>query len=192
MNGRSSVAELISRKGWIHVGYDKTKWIPCPPGFRPDFTRDEWAKGFAQMWWDASGRKHGKREVRGFEKMLIAVQEMIYTEQPCHLALIHMPDVGYPPLALCFGIWQAIADPETQMRELVHAEDPVAIETPAVDEVWTEHLGRGLRSLYHQLLTQSEGVLAVLNYAWRSEHTRRRCTSTLRAQPPARLRLSSG
>jgi hypothetical protein len=169
MTGRTYVGDLISAKGWIKLDYDKTIWIPPPSGFRPDMTRDEWAYGFGQLWWEASGRKHGKREVKNFAKGLIEAQEIIYSEQPCHLALLHMPDVGYSPLAVCIGIWQALGEPAEQLRELVHAEEPVAIEKPVVEEFWTENLGHGLKSIYQQRLTKGKGVLAVLNYAWRSE-----------------------
>lgn len=169
MTGRAYVGELISTKGWIKTNYDKAIWIPCPPGFRADMTRDQWADGFAQLWWDASGRGHGKRQVKNFSKMLIAIQQTIYSEQPCHTALLHMPDVEYSPLPLLFGIWQALGEPEEQLRELVHAEEPVAIEKPVIEEVWTDDLGSGLKSMYYQPLSKTKGVLAVLNYAWRSE-----------------------
>lgn len=169
MPGRTYVADLISQKGWIKVGYDRTIWIPLPPAFRPDFTRDEWASGFAKIWWEASGRPHGKREIKNFTKMFIAIQQTIYSEQPCHLALLHMPDVNYRALPVCFGIWQTAGEPEDQLRQLVHAEEPVAIDPPVVEEVWTDSLGRGLKSLFYQRMTKSDGVLAVLNYAWRSE-----------------------
>lgn len=169
MTGRAYVGDLISKKGWIKLDYDKTIWIPLPPGFRPDATREEWADGFAQLWWNASGRKHGKRDVKNFAKMLDTIQRTIYSEQPCHTALLHMPDVDWSPLPVCFGIWQALGEPEEQLLELVHATEPVAIEKPIVEEFQTENLGRGLKTIYYQRLTKSKGTLAVLNYAWRSE-----------------------
>jgi hypothetical protein len=169
MSGRAYVADLISKKGWIKVGYDRTIWIPCPPGFTAEMTREEWAGGFAKLWWDASGRPHGKREVKNYTKMFIAIQQTIYSEQPCHTALLHMPDIGNSALPVCFGIWETDGEPEAQLRQLVHADDPVAIEPPVVEEAWTENLGRGLKTLYHQQMSDSKGVLAVLNYAWRSE-----------------------
>lgn len=168
MVGRTNVADLISKKGWIKVDYDQHIWIPCPPGFGPQMSKDEWASGFAEIWWDASGLKHNKRVVRLFAKMLLDAHKLIYTEQPCHLALIHIPDVRSGPLAVCFGIWEA-GSSGSQLRELVHADDPVAIEPPIVEEVWTENLGTGLKSMLYQRLGHGRGILGVLQYAWRSE-----------------------
>jgi hypothetical protein len=169
MNGRAPVANRISRKGWVEIGYDKTIWIPCPPGFEEPVSRDEWADGFANTWWDASGRKHGKRVITAFARMLIDTQALVYAEQPCHLALLHIPDVQYPPLPVYIGIWQAVGDRDSQLRELVHFYEPAAVERPVVEEAWTGSLGTGLRSLYYQRLERRRELLGVLNYAWRSE-----------------------
>ena len=169
MNGRAQVADLMSRKGWVAIGYDKTTWIPCPPGFEGQASRDEWAEGFANTWWDASGRKHGKRVINAFARMLIDMQARIYTEQPCHLALLHMPDVQYTPLPVYIGIWQAAGDRDSQLRGLVHFDEPNAVERPVVEEAWTESLGTGLRSLYYQKPQRRRDLLGVVNYAWRSE-----------------------
>ena len=59
---------LTSKKGWPKIAYDKTIWIPCPETFDGSMTREEWAQGFASLWWEASGFKHGKRQVRGWRR----------------------------------------------------------------------------------------------------------------------------
>jgi len=168
MTGPAYLADLASRKGWIAIDYDQTVWIPCPRGF-DEMPPEEWSGRFAQTWWNASGIKHGKRELRRFEQMLITIQQKIYAEQPCHFALLHIPDVRYPPLSVAIGIWRSAGDRDTQLRHLVHADERVAIERPVVEEAWTENLGTGLRSLYYRHIQSRRGVLGVVNYAWRSE-----------------------
>jgi hypothetical protein len=165
----TSLADMTSKKGWPKVDYDKTIWIPCPPRFGSQMTREEWARGFASLWWEASGIKHGKRQVRGLERTLLEEQENIYRLLPCHLALLHFPDVRIAPLPVCLAVWESVGDRETQLRELVHADDPAAVEPPMVEQVSTEKLGTGLKSLYYQREREGSGLLAALNFAWRSE-----------------------
>jgi hypothetical protein len=64
---------LTSTKGWPKIAYDKTIWIPCPPEFNGELSREEWAQGFASLWWEASGFKHGKRPVKAMENDLTGV-----------------------------------------------------------------------------------------------------------------------
>jgi hypothetical protein len=169
MNGRAHVPDPMSGKGWVEIGFDKNLWIPCPPEFGERLSRDEWAAGFANTWWDASGRKHGRRVVNAFARMLIDTRARMYAEQPCHLGLLHLPDVQYTPLPVYIGIWQAVGDREAQLRELVHCDEPAAVERPLVEEAWTESLGTGLRSLYYQRPQRRRDLLGVVHYAWRSE-----------------------
>ena len=169
MTEQGSLADLTSKKGWVKVGYDRNIWIPCPPGFPPDMSQQEWASGFARLWWDASSLRHGQREVDGLERALVYLHDNIYGHQPCHLVLIHLPDVQLAPLPLCFGIWQAIGERDSQLRILVHADDPAAVQAPMVEEIRTESLGTGLRCMYHQREQEGTGILAALDYAWRSE-----------------------
>lgn len=169
MTDRANLGDLTSKKGWIKVAYDQTAWIPCPPRFRADMSQEEWAGGYAKLWWDASGIKHGKSQVKALEQALVALHENIYGHQPCHLVLIHLTDVRLAPLPVCFGIWQTEGDPDTQLRALVHVDEPAAIEPPMVEEIRTESLGHGLKCLYYQQEQPGPGVLAVLNYGWRSE-----------------------
>ena len=169
MTEQSNLGDQTSRTGWIKVGYDRTIWIPCPPGFRADMTREQWAGGFAQAWWEASGAKFGQRELQNFEHALVYAHENIYGHLPCHLALLHVPDVYSGVLPVCFGIWQASGDRDSQLRMLVHADDPAAMEPPVVEEARTPALGTGLRCIYYQRERHGPGVLASLNYAWRSE-----------------------
>jgi hypothetical protein len=160
---------MTSKKGWPKVDYDKTIWIPCPPAFGPGMTREDWAHGFASLWWEASGVKYGKRQVKAMEQGLIEVQQSIYRLMPCHLALLHMPDVRLASLPVCLAVWEAVGDRDSQLRELVHADEPAAVEPPLVEEVTTEKLGTGLKCLYYQRDREGPGLTAVLNYAWRSE-----------------------
>jgi hypothetical protein len=160
---------LTSKRGWPKVGYDKTIWIPCPPDFDERMSREEWALGFASLWWDASGFKYGKRQVKGLEKGLLELQRGIYATQPCHTALINLPNVDVLPIPVCLAVWQAIGDRETQLRELVHADEPEAVESPLVEPVTTEKLGTGLRSQYLQRDRNGPDLTGVVNYAWRVE-----------------------
>jgi hypothetical protein len=166
---RADVFALTSKKGWPKVTYDREIWIPCPPGFSEQMTRAEWARGFATLWWDASGLKHGKRQVRNMEEGLIEVQERIYATLLCHTALIHLPNVDVTPLPVCLAVWQAIGDRDTQLRELVHADEPMAVETPLVEPVTTDKLGTGLKSQYLQRERAGSELFGAVNYAWRVE-----------------------
>lgn len=169
MTEQGDLAGPTSKKGWVKADYDRSIWIPCPPAFRADMTREEWASGFARLWWDASGLKYGKRQVEGLRDALVYLHESIYGHQPCHLVLIHLPDVRLAPLPVCFGIWESVGDRDSQLRMLVHADDPAAVEPPMVEDIQVRSLGVGLRCLYYQKEREGSGVLASLNYAWRSE-----------------------
>jgi hypothetical protein len=160
---------LTSRKGWPKIAYDQTIWIPCPEHFNGEMTRDEWARGFATLWWDASGFKHGKRQVKGLEKALLELQRGIYATQPCHSVVIHLPNVDVAPLPVCVAVWQAIGDRDTQLRMLVHADEPEAVEAPLVEPFTTGTLGSGLKSQYLQRQPTGTDLTGVLNYAWRVE-----------------------
>jgi hypothetical protein len=160
---------LASKKGWPKIAYDKTIWIPCPENFSGQLTRDEWAEGFASLWWDASGLKHGKRQVKGLEKALLELQRGIYATQPCHSVVIHLPNVDVAPLPVCVAVWQAAGDRESQLRALVHADEPEAVETPLVEPFSTEQLGDGLKSQYLQRQPKGPELTGVVNYAWRVE-----------------------
>ena len=83
--------------------------------------------------------------------------------------MIHLPNVDVAPLPVCVAVWQAVNDRETQLRELVHAEEPEAVETPLVEPVTTEQLGTGLQSQYLQRFAQGNELTGVVNYAWRVE-----------------------
>jgi hypothetical protein len=160
---------LTSTKGWPRIAYDKTIWIPCPPEFNGELSREEWAQGFASLWWEASGFKHGKRQVKAMEKGLIELQEGIYATQPCHMALINLPNVDVVALPVMLAVWQAVNDRETQLRMLVHADEPDTVEPPLVEPVTTEKLGTGLKSQYLQRYQKENDLTGVLNYAWRVE-----------------------
>jgi hypothetical protein len=164
-----SLDDLTSKRGWTKIGYDKNIWIPCPNQFPPSMPRQEWSRGFAEAWWNAVPGRHGERQVKELENALLFLHDNVYGYQPCHVVLIHLPDARMTPLPVCFGIWQSIGDRDSQLRTLVHADDPAAMEPPVVEEVRTERLGTGLRSLYHQRASHGDGVLTALNYAWRSE-----------------------
>jgi hypothetical protein len=161
--------DITSQRGWIKMDYDHDRWIPCPPVFNESMTKEVWADGYARIWWDAAGTKFGNREVRNLEQALIYLHDNVYGQQPCHRVLIHLPDARMAPLPVCFGIWRSFRGREEQLRMLVHADDPVAVEPPIVEEVWTEALGSGLKCLYYQKQRKGKEVIGVLNYAWRSE-----------------------
>jgi hypothetical protein len=164
-----SLDDLTSKKGWTKISYDKNIWIPCPNRFPPSLTRQEWSRGFAEGWWNAVPGRHSERQVKALEQTLLYLHDNIYGYQPCHVVLIHLPDARMTALPVCLGIWQPLGDRDDQLRRLVHADDPAAVEPPIVEEVRTERLGTGLRSLYHQRESDGSGLLTALNYAWRSE-----------------------
>lgn len=162
---------LTSKRGWPRIAYDKEIWIPCPREFGPQMSRQEWANGFATIWWEASGFKVGKRELKrriaGLEQALLVLQQGIYETQPCHSAVIYLPNVDVNPIPVMVAAWDAVNDEETQLRMLVHADEPEAVETPLVEPFAAEKLGTGLKSEYLQRSKLGPDVTGVVNYAWR-------------------------
>lgn len=158
-----------SRKGWIQVGYNRDIWIPCPPAFPDGMDRASWAASYSRAWWESTGRKSRKRQVDLLAEALSAIQESAYRLLPCHLAFIHLPNPTMTPLLVCFGVWPAIGERESQLRLLAHADDPAAMEPPIVTDFPTDKLGPGLKVFYHQLSADDRTtIIANLDYAWRS------------------------
>ncbi len=84
-------------------------------------------------------------------------------------ALIHLPNVDVMPLPVMLAVWQAVNDRDSQLRMLVRADEPEAVETPLVEPVTTEKPGTGLKSQYLQRYEKGSDLTAVVNYAWRVE-----------------------
>jgi hypothetical protein len=157
----------VSRRGWISVDYAPWIWIPCPPVFPEGFDRGSWAWLFAQEWWASSGQEHGEAEVRLLAVTLAEMHDCAYMNLAMHQGFIHLPEIGLPPLLVSFGLWEAAGERTEQLRALVHADDPEAIEPPEVTEFATRPLGPGLKSLAYT--RKDATVTGHLNYAWRSE-----------------------
>jgi hypothetical protein len=162
---------LTSKRGWPKIDYDKTIWIPCPSAFNEQMSREEWAHGFATLWWEASGFQLGKRELKrrieGLEKALLVLQEGIYETQPCHTAVIYLPNVDVAPIPVMVAAWEAVGDADSQLRMLVHADEPEAVEPPLVEPFTADRLGTGLKSEYLQRSKLGPDLTGVVNYAWR-------------------------
>jgi hypothetical protein len=158
---------LISEKGWIKVDFDKEIWIPCPPGFPEGMDRESWAAGYARIWWESSGLKHGERQIRALAEALSEIHLATYGHLPCHLALIHLRSPRDVPLLVCFGIWPAIGDRDTQIRAMSGADETRAMEPPIVEAFPTANLGDGLKALNY--FRDKGTVMGALAYAWRSE-----------------------
>ena len=157
----------ISRHGWISVAYAPWIWIPCPPAFPEGFDRDSWAWLYAQEWWANCGREYGEPLVRLLAVNLAEMHDYAYAHLPMHQGFIHLPDITLSPLLVSFGAWEASGDRTAQLRVLVHADEPEAVEPPAVEEFVTPRLGPGLKSLSYTRNNQT--LSAHLDYAWRSE-----------------------
>lgn len=162
--------QLPSRKGWIQVDFNRDIWIPCPPIFPDGMDRESWAAAYSRAWWDSTGRKNLKREIGLLAETLSAIQENAYRLLRCHLAFIHLPDPAMAALLVCFAVWPALGERESQLRMLARADDPVAMKPPIVTDFPTEPLGDGLKVLYYQRSAEDEStIIGSLNYAWRSE-----------------------
>ena len=103
------------------------------------------------------------------EQGLLDLRRGIYATQPCHTALIHLPNVDVAPLPVMVATWEAVGDKDTQLRMLVHADEPEAVEAPLIEPVTAEKLGTGLKSQYLQRQPTGTDLTGVLNYAWRVE-----------------------
>jgi hypothetical protein len=163
---------LVSKKGWVNIDQNlliRLTWVPCPPFFEDDVTRESWAAESAALWWKVSGIKHGKRQTRGLAEMLSTIHKDLYAAGHCHQAVIHLPDPRMLPLPVQLGVWQMQGGREEQMRLLAHADAPEAIEPPIVEEFTTGRLGTGLKALHYRRSSDRSAVHGYLNYAWRSE-----------------------
>jgi hypothetical protein len=161
---------LNSKKGWPKIAYDKGIWIPCPdPEFLGEAKREQWAKDYASVWWEVSGVRYGKRQVKGLQQALLEIQRGIYATQPCHSVVINLPNVDVLPLPVMVATWEAVGDKDSQLRVLVHADEPEAVEAPLVEPFTAEKLGTGLKSQYLQRSAQGPDLTGVVNYAWRVE-----------------------
>lgn len=161
---------LNSKRGWPKIAYDKGIWIPCPAPDDGDQTRNErWARDYATVWWEVSGFRHGKKQIRNMEKGLLELQRGIYGTQPCHSAVIHMPNVNVVALPVMVAAWEAVGDRDSQLRVLVHADEPDAVEAPLVEPFTAGTLGTGLKSQYLLRSQPGSDLTGVVNYAWRVE-----------------------
>jgi hypothetical protein len=161
---------MPSRKGWIRVACNRDIWIPCPPIFPDGMDRESRAANYSRACWDSTSRKNREREIRLLAETLMAMQESVYRPLTCHLAFIHLPNPTMSPLMACCCVWPAAGERESQLHMLAHAEDPVAMEPPAVTDFPTDKLGHGLKVFYHQLRgDDGTTIIGNVNYAWRSE-----------------------
>jgi hypothetical protein len=160
---------MNSKKGWPKIAYDKGIWIPCPDPDDDQKKNERWAKTYATAWWEVSGLKYGKKQVRNMEQGLLDLRRGIYATQPCHTAVIHLPNVDVSPLPVMVATWEAVGDKDTQLRTLVHADEPEAVETPLIEPFTAEKLGTGLKSQYLQKFKHGPDLTGVVNYAWRVE-----------------------
>ena len=160
---------MNSKKGWPKIAYDKGIWIPCPDPDDDQKKNERWAKLYATAWWEVSGLKYGKKQVRNMEQGLLDLRRGIYATQPCHTALIHLPNVDVAPLPVMVAAWEAVGDKDSQLRVLVRADEPEAVETPLIEPFTAEKLGTGLKSQYLQKFKHGPDLTGVVNYAWRVE-----------------------
>jgi hypothetical protein len=184
MNEPINPGSRKSQKAWPEFDPERPVWIPCPAAFPKDFDRETWARNYATRWCETSGLDYGERQIRGLAKMLVDLQDILFGAGTCHVALIHLPppEKESPPahenqsplariaepLPVGVGVWQAVGERSAQLRLLSNADDPEATEPPVVEEIWTEHLGAGLRTLRYPRLDDGS-LFGALDYAFRSE-----------------------
>jgi hypothetical protein len=157
----------LSRHGWISVAYNQNIWIPCPPVFPEGLDRRSWAVLYAEEWWSRTSMPHGKREIRALARTLADIQSYAYRHMPMHLGFLHLPSLQLVPQLVSFGIWEAVGDRTQQLRLLTRADEPTAMQPPAVEEFGTDNLGPGLKVLAYS--REKDIVTGHLAYAWRSE-----------------------
>jgi len=165
--------QLASRKGWVDVDramLTTLTWVPCMPDFPEGESRESWAAESAALWWNVSGVEHGEDEIAALAGMLSAIHTDIYRVGHSHMAFIHLPDPRLLPLPVQLGIWAMKGDRDQQLRMLVHADEPTAVEKPILEEFTTDRLGTGLRCLqYRRGGEDGSEINGYLDYAWRSE-----------------------
>jgi hypothetical protein len=165
--------QLASRKGRVDVDravFTTMTWIPCMPGFPEGEDRESWAAKSAALWWSASGLQPQKEQVDTLASMLSAIHKDIYAAGHSHMAFIHLPDPRLLPLPVQLGIWAMWGDRDEQLRLLVHADEPTAVEKPILEEFTTDRLGTGLRCLqYRRGSKDGSEINSYLDYAWRFE-----------------------
>lgn len=165
--------QLASRKGWVDVDravLTTLTWVPCMPDFPEGEDRESWAAESAALWWNVSGLQPEQGQVDLLASMLSAIHKDIYAAGHSHMAFIHLPDPRLLPLPVQLGIWAMQGDRDEQLRLLVNADDPAAVEKPILEEFTTDRLGTGLRCLrYRRGGEDGSEIHGYLDYAWRSE-----------------------
>src|SRR6202000_2708724 len=77
--------------------------------------------------------------------------------------------VDVTPIPVMVAAWDAVGDADSQLRMLVHADEPEAVEPPLVEPFTAARLGTGLKSEYLQRSKLGPDLTGVVNYAWRVE-----------------------
>ena len=147
-------------------------WFPAlrPVDLEPlDLTLEAWAERFAGPSWP-EGEVPDPNEYERVRRLLMIVGNQNYPSSvPWQDKWIHFPDRHDIPLPVMISdndAWDNGSDDE--LRSHLRVGDPLVIEEPIVEEVYTA-LGRGLRGLAYSPLHE-EGkvnICATLAYVWR-------------------------
>ena len=163
-------AAASSDTGWAVVDYDPNVWMEMPVLTDPDNAasdRRTWARRVADAIW--TGYHVDPFEVDRTALLLTKIAEDLGGfKVRAHQIFLHLPEPRTMPLPVGLGIWKSARETTEQLRLLVGADDPEAVEPPIVDDFVTDQLGSGLRCLRYLRDDQEQATLiAALNYAWR-------------------------
>lgn len=175
----------MSRGGTARLdvpGLDPARWLAAVPSAAkvPGVTRLA-----AESLWASSEVRPRRGEVRHCAGVLAFAVEGYARLEPDLDLHLHLDGPRGDPLAVYTGHFQAVGDPEAELRAFTHADDPdYAVEPPLVDEFATPHLGTGHRVLRHYV-SPEHGIITALRYAWHlPDHDTYVIAKTSSPEPP--------
>lgn len=131
----------------ILVGYDPTTWICLPPSW-PHHGHDEARSWVAATVHDVCARSSGT--TRANKRWLTrALERLAEWQDENELRYLYLPAVTSEFLLLRIQYAFCEGDRDDLLRHLVLTTDLDALEPPALHEITTAGLGRGLRGLLH-------------------------------------------
>jgi hypothetical protein len=164
---------------WLDIDYDPDLWVEIPSRWTMwageewcgDDRRspEEWADEIALYCWEESQEKgFTQGEIQLLSQTLLECVRRYPSMYPGSEVFLYLPNPKVIPLPVWITHIPAEGDKEKALRELTLA-DSEAIEPPVAEEVHSEALGAGLRTLRYSSVPESNELVVGLRYAWRSE-----------------------
>ncbi|MET8011472.1 hypothetical protein ABZU86_10310 [Streptomyces sp. NPDC005271] len=160
------------RKSWVIVDFDYEYWVelPADEDWRNTSwgSEKEWGKSAAEVLLEFKDIPGNRKLLRRLEKELIGYRRAFEEHAPGREHYLYFRDLESDPLSMHLWYGPAEDEREVALRRNARADSTDTMFPPQVEEVASEALGTGLRSLNHVLL-EDQTVAANLWYAFRDD-----------------------